>query len=112
MNIYSFINSKDIREHLQSINYRFNSIETTWLIYQCHRLSYEEKKTLWQELIQTMPDCILPQRNYETETENLHESIGEDVLLRLYRERLLKIAIADDIEIASWEEDGRYEGLI
>ena len=27
MNIYRYVNSKDIREHLRKINYQFNTIE-------------------------------------------------------------------------------------
>lgn len=33
MNIFDFINSKDIKEHLKNINYQFNSLEAAWLIY-------------------------------------------------------------------------------
>lgn len=45
MDIYSFVNSKDIRKHLRDIKYEFNSLETAWLIYSCHRLCYNEKKS-------------------------------------------------------------------
>ena len=62
MDIYSFVNSRDIREHLRKIGYSFNSLETAWLIYACKRLSYEEKKEYWRELIDTMPDCEVPSR--------------------------------------------------
>lgn len=34
MDILKFINSKNIHEHLKAINYGFNSLETSWLIYQ------------------------------------------------------------------------------
>lgn len=34
MNIYEFINSKDIREHCEKIGHKFNSIECAYLIYQ------------------------------------------------------------------------------
>lgn len=35
MDVLRFISSKDIREHLESIHYQFNSLEAAWLIYQC-----------------------------------------------------------------------------
>lgn len=35
MGILRFVNSKDIRKHLETIGYEFNSLETAWLIYQC-----------------------------------------------------------------------------
>ena len=34
MDILRFINSRDIREHLKTIHYQFNSLEAAWLIYQ------------------------------------------------------------------------------
>ena len=43
MNVCRFINSKDIREHLESIKYPFGSLEAAWIIYQCRFASLEEK---------------------------------------------------------------------
>lgn len=39
MDVLKFINSKDIREHLKSINYEFNLLEVAWLIYQSRNVS-------------------------------------------------------------------------
>lgn len=82
MDVFSLINSKDIREYLRNKDYKFNSLETAWLIFQCHRLSYEEKKLLWQELIQTMLDCGQPPKGYDMGWTSLHKS------LNLYMETL------------------------
>lgn len=57
MDIYRFVNSGDIRKHLNTIHYEFSSVEAAWLIYQCHTVSVEEKMAAWNELIGTMPDC-------------------------------------------------------
>lgn len=38
MDFYKFINSKDIENHLRKIDYKFNSLEVTWLIYQLRYL--------------------------------------------------------------------------
>lgn len=56
MDIYKYMNSKDIREHLRSINYQFNTLEAAYLIYFCYSLTLEEKHKAWQEIIDTMPD--------------------------------------------------------
>lgn len=77
MDIYSFVNSKDIREHLRKIEYQFNSLETAWLIYQCKSISYESKKVAWTELIHTMPDCEVPERSNCRGWDSLHEMIQE-----------------------------------
>ena len=33
MDVYKFINSKDIREYLKKINYEFTPVEAAWLIW-------------------------------------------------------------------------------
>lgn len=75
MDIYSFVNSKDIRQHLRDINYQFNSLEAAWLIFQCRRLCFEEKKEAWFELIETMEDCKVPKRDNCNAWDSLHEMI-------------------------------------
>lgn len=72
MDVLSFINSNAIREHLRDIGYGFNSLETAWLIYSSQRLSYEEKKKAWFELISEMPDCEVPKRLNCTGWDSLH----------------------------------------
>ena len=56
MDIYSFMNSRDRREHLRSIDYKFDSLEAAWLIYDYRSVSYEKKREAWKELMETMPD--------------------------------------------------------
>ncbi len=77
MDIYSFVNSKVIRNHLKSINYEFDSLETAWLIFQCKSLSYEQKRKAWFELIATMPDCEVPERNNCLGWKSLHDMIKQ-----------------------------------
>ena len=57
MDIYRFINSKDIRFHLQSLRYDFTLPEAAFLVWQCTDATLEEKHEAWCELIRTMPDC-------------------------------------------------------
>lgn len=77
MDILSFVNSKDIREYLKNIGYEFNSLETAWIIYSCHHLSYEKKKFAWLELIDSMPDCEIPKRMNCTGWESLHNFLAQ-----------------------------------
>ena len=72
MDILRFINSKDIRKHLNSVGYRFNSLETAWLIYQCRDASIKEKHKAWNELIETMPDCSIEERLNTIPQDSLH----------------------------------------
>ena len=56
MNIYKYINSKDVRKYLEKIDYQFNTLEAAYLIYFCRSLTLKERHKAWQEVIDTMPD--------------------------------------------------------
>lgn len=81
MDIFRFINSKDIREHLRSISYEFNSLETAWLIYQCHDATIDEKHKAWNELIETMPDCPIEKRLNTVAQDSLHAFLRQYIEL-------------------------------
>lgn len=59
MDILQFINSKDIRRHLQAIGYKFSPLEAAWLINQSHSATLKEKHAAWIELIETTADCAV-----------------------------------------------------
>ena len=67
MDIYNFINSKDIYRYLRSINYEFSPLECAWLIWQSRRATVNDRHEAWSEIINTMPDCEIP--NYK---DSLH----------------------------------------
>ena len=46
LDIFCFVNSKDIRDHLRKINYKFSSLEAAWIIYQCSSASLISAVTL------------------------------------------------------------------
>ena len=54
MDVLKFVNSKDIRKHLQDIGYECSPLEAAWLIYQCRSATVEEKHAAWDDLIETM----------------------------------------------------------
>lgn len=64
MDTLKLINSKDIRDYLKQINYQFTPQESAWLIWRSRHIPVEEKYTAWEELIETTPDCELPDRFY------------------------------------------------
>lgn len=43
IDIYRFIDSCDIREYLQKLNYRFTTPEAAFLVYWCKSASLKEK---------------------------------------------------------------------
>lgn len=75
MDIYSFINSQDIKEHLISIGYQFNTLEASWLVYQSGRHTLDEKISAWNWIIGNMPDCEVKERTNCSYRESLHETL-------------------------------------
>lgn len=59
MDIFKYLNSKDIAEYLRSIDYKFTSAEAAWIIWHCRSITLAEKYEAWQEIIDTMPDCTV-----------------------------------------------------
>lgn len=56
MDILKYINSRDIRAHLEKMGYKFNTLEAMWLIYQCRNLDFDEKCKAWEDLMENFPD--------------------------------------------------------
>jgi len=79
MDIFRFINSKDIRSYLKEINYEFTSVEAAWLVWQCESITLQEKHNAWQEIIDTMPDCAVEsnQRFHFEGIESFHSFLKE-----------------------------------
>ena len=86
MNIYRFIPSKSVREHLKKINYTFSSLETAYIIWQCPNATLTERLDAWQEIIDTMPDAPLPDRMTQNGIESVHEFLRQ--YLKLQQELL------------------------
>ena len=93
MNLYRFINSKDVQAHLQSMQYKFDSLEAAWLIDQCRDASIQEKHNAWSELIKTMPDCRIEERYNTVAHDSLHEFLKDYMFLQ---KKLLKAFYQSD----------------
>lgn len=73
MDIFSFINSKDISAYLKEIHYECSTLEAAWIVYNSMNKTLEEKFLAWEEIIKTMPDCKVPKRRHTTAHESLFE---------------------------------------
>ena len=108
MNILNYINSKDIREHLKTINYEFNSLETAWLIYQCAGFTIKDRHAAWQELVKTMPDCKIEERMNTTAHNSLHDYLRKYID---YEENILAEFFASTenwLYTVEWFEQGSW----
>jgi hypothetical protein len=64
MNIYEFVNSRNIAEYWQKIGFVPNALESAWLVYQSKNLTIEEKHEAWLWIISNMPDCQIPSSSH------------------------------------------------
>lgn len=91
MNIYRFIDSKDIREHLEKIKYNFSTQEAAYIVWYCRTVSLTEKESAWDEIIKTMPNCSLEERLNMMEIPDFHEFLKnymelQKKMLKMFRE--------------------------
>lgn len=72
MNVLEYINSRDIKEHLKQIKYKFSPLESAYLIWQSKNHSVEDKHFAWETLIQTTQDEKVDKELYYVDTSSLH----------------------------------------
>ena len=76
MDIYKYVNSKDIREHLKKINYQFNTIEAAYIVAMCRSITLEEKLSAWKKIVATMPDMSpeieMPNCRFDYYPDSIH----------------------------------------
>lgn len=91
MDIYSFINSSAIRKHLKDMDYKFNTLEAAWLVFRSMDTTVEERHRAWMQIVDTMPDCELPERNNTVHQDSVHEflkryiGVENDVLKKFHQ---------------------------
>lgn len=108
--ICSFINSKSIQQHLSKIDYKFTEKQYAYLIWQCKRLTIDEKHKEWVNLIRTTNDCHFTSRAF-TNTHSFHKLIAdymevERKLISKYEEREPDTFYEDEY----WEFDEWHHG--
>ena len=59
MDVFSLIDSPDIREHLRVIKYEFYPTDKAYVIWKCRSISLEERWRLWEELMASDSDQAL-----------------------------------------------------
>ena len=97
MNYYRFLDSRDIRNHLEEMEYPLSTPEAAYMVWQCRGATLEEKFAAWEEIIQTMPDCAMEERLNMAAIPSFHG------FLREYMEtsrKLLKLLQTSDLPCA------------
>lgn len=81
MDLFRFIDSKDIREHLRQIGYSFTAPEAAFLVWQCRSVTLKEKIAAWRTIIETMPDCSMVERMNMDAIPSVHKFLEQYIAL-------------------------------
>ena len=92
MDIYRFIDSRDMREHLQKLNYSFTTPEVAFLVYWCKAATLEGRIAAWREIIDTMPNCAMAERLNLEAIPDFHQFLRDHIDLQERDLRRLRIA--------------------
>ena len=65
MDVLKFLSSRDMREHLKKINYKFSALEAAWLVWHSEFI-WDEKKKAFLEIMNEFEDMHI-----ERETRNV-----------------------------------------
>ena len=76
MDIYDFINSKDISRYLRENNYEFNSLYSAFIVMQSRRQSIPDRHNALKKIINTMPDMEVPKYKGCKEWNSLKELLN------------------------------------
>ena len=112
MDIYQFIDSKDIRNYLLEIKYEFTVPEVAFLIYMSRRAALNKKFAAWQTIIDTMPDCSMGERLNMEEIPSFHRFLTEYIALL---KNLLKLFYKSEKGVytyAFYEKEGNWSGSV
>ena len=86
MNYYRFLDSRDIRNHLENMEYPLSTPEAAYLVWQCHNATLEEKFSAWEEIAKTMSDCPIPRRPGMTgDVSSVHQFLRDYIGLEKNR---------------------------
>ena len=72
MNIYEFVNSRDIREYWEKIGYMPNAIESAFIVRYSQNHGLKEKHAAYWSIIDNTDDCAIPAGLHEVPQDSLH----------------------------------------
>lgn len=71
--MYKYLNSKDVKDYLKKIRYKFNPLESAFIIKHNDYLSLKDKHLAYKELIKKTKDIEIPKRRLCAHFNSLHK---------------------------------------
>ena len=104
---FNIINSKDVREYLESIDYSFAPVENAYLIWQCRTMPIEKRHEAFAILLEGSESCLV-KTHYCPDGWDLHKTISNFVSME---NKLIKRLIQPEdncFYISEYYECGHY----
>ncbi len=79
MDIFKFVDSRDIREHLRSIDYQFSTPEAAFLVWYSRKATLKEKTDAWLEIADIMPNCSMLRNHGILDIPDFHAFLRKTV---------------------------------
>ncbi len=73
MDVCDFIDSRDVRDYLRTINYAFTAPEAAFLVWLNKTATLDARIDAWERIIETMPDCSMLARSNMVEIPSFRE---------------------------------------
>ncbi len=70
--IFEFLDSRSIKEHLQRINYELTTPVAAFIVDRSHKATLQQKLEGWQKIVDTMPNCTMSRRNDTVNIPDFH----------------------------------------
>lgn len=88
MDIYKFLNSRDIAAHWKKIGYNPSPLEAAWVVWNGGSNTLKEKHEAYREIIRTTADCAIPASECSPAFMSLHNYLKRlmEIELRLISE--------------------------
>ena len=94
MDIYRFLNSRDVRKYLKDIKYEFTPNQALYVILDSRNSSIQERHEALKELAETYPDYIIEKRRSDIEPQPLKQFA--DSYIKLEKRALDKLFKKED----------------
>lgn len=77
--ILEFLDSPDIKKHLQDIGYEFTTPEAAFIVDRSNEKTLQQKIEGWQKIIDNMPNCAMTRRHGTLSIPNFHAFLRDAI---------------------------------
>ena len=100
--IFEFLDSRSIKEHLQRINYELTTPVAAFIVDRSHKATLQQKLEGWQKIIDNMPNCTMSRKNGTVNIPDFHAFLRN--LIKQERRKLAHFKMTDGLSLYFFED--------